>query len=74
MLRRAEALFFVSQAQKIRTRLMTHYKRIFFEKDIDYVATPTTGTTAPIIRWAYFNHTASSLIQMKSFLGCASIL
>ena len=29
---------------------MTHYKRIFFEKRIDYVATPTTGTTAPIIR------------------------
>ena len=42
----------VLQAQKIRTRLMTHYRRIFFDKGIDYVATPTTGTTAPIIRCA----------------------
>ena len=47
----AEVLVPASQAQKIRTRLMTHYKRIFYEKDVDYVATPTTGTTAPIIRW-----------------------
>ena len=38
------------QAQKIRTRLMRHYRRIFFEQGIDYVATPTTGTTAPVIR------------------------
>ena len=29
---------------------MIHYTRIFYEKDVDYVATPTTGTTAPIIR------------------------
>ena len=46
----AEVLGLATQAQKIRTRLMTHYTRIFYEKDIDYVATPTTGTTAPTIR------------------------
>ncbi|CAL8466609.1 g6145 [Coccomyxa elongata] len=37
------------QAQKIRTRIMTHYRRIFFQQGIDYVATPTTGATAPVI-------------------------
>ena len=34
----------------MRTRLMVHYRRIFAEKGVDYVATPTTGTTAPLIR------------------------
>ena len=29
---------------------MVHYRRIFFEQGIDYVATPTVGTTAPLIR------------------------
>ena len=29
---------------------MTHYTRIFYENGVDYVATPTTGTTAPVIR------------------------
>lgn len=47
---RVEVVVPASQAQKIRTRLMTHYRRIFYEKDVDYVATPTTATTAPIIR------------------------
>lgn len=28
---------------------MTHYRRIFFQQGIDYVATPTTGATAPVI-------------------------
>jgi hypothetical protein len=40
------------QAQRIRTRLMVHYRRIFVAQRIDFVATPTTGTTAPIIRCA----------------------
>ena len=42
----------MSQAQKIRTRIMTHYRRIFFQQGIDYVATPTTGATAPVIEYA----------------------
>ena len=46
----AEAPHVLLQAQKIRTRLMTHYRRIFFQQGIDYVATPTTATTAPVIR------------------------
>ena len=46
----AKAPHVLLQAQKIRTRLMRHYRRIFFEQGIDYVATPTTGTTAPVIR------------------------
>ena len=50
MLPTAEAPHVRLQAQKIRTRLMRHYRRIFFEQGIDYVATPTTGTTAPVIR------------------------
>lgn len=31
---------------------MTHYRRIFFQQGIDYVATPTTGATAPVIECA----------------------
>ena len=36
----------------MRTRLMVHYRRIFADRGVDYVATPTTGTTAPLIRCA----------------------
>ncbi len=50
-----------AQAQKIRTRIMTHYRRLFFEKGIDYVATPTTGATAPIIECALVPRSSSRL-------------
>lgn len=35
------------QAQKIRTRLMTHLARVF--KACDIIATPTTPMTAPAV-------------------------
>ena len=36
------------QAQRIRTRLMTHLRRAF--RTCDMLATPTTPVTAPVIR------------------------
>ncbi|KAK9841850.1 hypothetical protein WJX81_007196 [Elliptochloris bilobata] len=38
------------QAQKARTRALTHVGRLFCEQHIDYVATPTVAVTAPPIR------------------------
>ena len=38
------------QAQQIRTRLMVHMRRIFYEQGVDFIATPTTGVTAPLIQ------------------------
>eukprot|EP00884_Botryococcus_braunii_P016489 jgi/Botrbrau1/3523/Bobra.341_2s0050.1 len=36
------------QAQKIRTRVMTHFKRLF--ETCDYIVSPTVGCTAPKIK------------------------
>lgn len=58
-----------AQAQKIRTRIMTHYRRLFFQQGIDFVATPTTGTTAPLIECA-LDPTLQSLAAMMSAARC----
>ena len=38
------------QAQKARTRALTHVGRLFREQRIDYIATPTVAVVAPPIR------------------------
>ena len=60
---------------------MTHYTRIFYEKDVDYVATPTTGTTAPIIRCSkhiHLHHTlphiGTSSVPLSSARGWQYLL
>ena len=39
----------MGQAQKARTRAMSHVGRLFHEQGIDYLATPTVAVTAPPI-------------------------
>jgi len=46
---RASAL---SQAQKARTRALVHVRRLFRERLVDFVATPTVAVTAPEIMCA----------------------
>ena len=38
------------QAQKARTRAMSHVGRLFRGQRIDYLATPTVAVTAPLVR------------------------
>ncbi len=40
------------QAQKIRSRLLCHMRRIF--QEVDFIATPTVGITAPELRYSSF--------------------
>lgn len=49
---------------------MIHYRRIFFEKGIDYVATPTTGAVAPTIRLAHCWQILIILSALSSYIQC----
>ena len=69
------------QAQQIRTRCIAHMDWVF--KQVDFVATPATACTAPVMRYAHWGmflwqqgrllHTmASHLLELHLFVCLAN--
>jgi Asp-tRNA(Asn)/Glu-tRNA(Gln) amidotransferase A subunit family amidase len=54
------------QAQRVRTRLIGHFKRTF--EQVDVIVTPATGVAAPIIRAAALSNGDSDLTTLADIL------
>lgn len=59
------------QAQRVRTRMMSHFERAFAE--VDAVITPTTGVTAPEIHPHALRHGESDLAILTEIMRFATV-